>query len=176
MVIIGSGGSGKSTFSRKLSEKIEVEVYHLDAILWKPNWQLTSREEQIKIQTKLIQKEQWIIDGNYGATMDIRLKAADTIIYLDMPRILCLYRVLKRRIQYHNKTRPDMREGCAEKMDMEFLKWVWNYPNTKRPSLLETLNELKKEKQVIHLKSPKEVRVFLHDVKKERRIEESHIK
>ena len=122
IVIIGSGGAGKSTFARQLSEKLNIEVYHLDAILWKPNWVGTPRDEQKRIQYKLVEKESWIIDGNYGGTLDIRLNTADTIILLDIHRVICLYRAIKRTFQYRNKTRPDMAEGCEERFDLEFLK------------------------------------------------------
>ena len=89
-MIIGSGGSGKSTLARVLGKKLEIEVFHLDTILWKPNWEPVPREKQIEIQNELIQKERWIIDGNYGGTMDIRFEAADTIIFRYISRYLYL--------------------------------------------------------------------------------------
>ncbi|WP_078379850.1 DNA topology modulation protein [Sutcliffiella halmapala] len=165
IAIIGSGGSGKSTMARKLGKLLHIEVLHLDALFWKEGWVGTSKAEQREVQQELIQKEKWIFDGNYGGTMDLRLKKADTIIFLDMPRSTCLYRVLKRRYQYRNKTRPDMGEGCEEKLDLEFLKWVWEYPVTKKPGILEKLKVLSEEKRVIVLHSRKEVEQFLIQVK-----------
>lgn len=164
IIIIGSGGAGKSTFARKLGHKLNRKVYHLDALFWKPNWVGVSRDEQIKVQHTLVQEEEWIIDGNYGGTMEIRLQAADTIIFLDIPRTICVFRVLKRMIQYRNKTRPDMGEGCKERIDIHFLKWVWNYPKTKKPEILKNLNKLSGCKNVIILRSPKEVQQFLDKV------------
>ncbi|MFB7142866.1 DNA topology modulation protein [Gottfriedia sp. NPDC056225] len=161
IVIIGSGGSGKSTFSRKLGNKLKINVFHLDAILWKPNWELESKKEQIKIQNEMVKNEEWIIDGNYSGTIDIRLNAADTIIFLDIPRLVCIYRAFKRLIQYRNKTRPDMREGCQERFNIEFFKWIWEYPKKKRPSILNRLQQLSDEKEVIILKSTEEVKQFL---------------
>ena len=76
------------------------------------------------IQQKLVRKDEWIIDGNYGGTMDIRLREADIVIFLDYSRYLCLYRALKRMIQYRNKSRPDMVEGNNERLDYAFLKWI----------------------------------------------------
>ena len=161
IAIIGSGGAGKSTFARQISNKLNIEVYHLDAILWKPNWVATSKHEQQEIQRNLVAKESWIIDGNYGGTLDIRVNAADTVIFLDIHRVICVYRAIKRVLRYRNKTRPDMREGCEEKFDLDFLKWIWDYPKEKRPSILKMLDEVSKEKNVIILCSPKEVGYFI---------------
>lgn len=161
IILIGSGGSGKSTLAKQLGDKLNIKVHHLDALFWKPNWEGVSKEEQRTVQNELIKEENWIIDGNYGGTMDIRLKAADTIIFLDIHRTICVYRAFKRVIQYRNKTRPDMGAGCEERFDLPFFKWIWEYPKAKRPTILKGLEQLPKEKKVIILKSPNEVREFL---------------
>lgn len=161
IAIIGSGGSGKSTLARKLGAILHIKVIHLDALFWKPGWVGVPKEEQRLVQSELVKRETWIIDGNYGGTMDKRLNNADTIIFLDIPRAICAYRVIKRWIQYRNKTRPDMGEGCEEKISLEFLKWVWEYPKAKKPVILQKMNALSKEKKVIILKTPKEVEQFL---------------
>ncbi|MDM5189806.1 DNA topology modulation protein [Bacillus sp. DX4.1] len=164
IMIIGSGGAGKSTFSRELGNLLHIPVYHLDALYWKEDWVLASREEQIQVQRDLVAQDCWIIDGNYGFTMDMRLEAADTIIFVDLPRIQCLYRVVKRRIQYHNKTRPDMGKGCDEQLDFEFLKWVWTYSKVKRPVILEKLQAVSAEKDIIIFRSSAEVAKFLEQL------------
>lgn len=131
IILIGSGGSGKSTLARQLGEKLKIKVYHLDALFWKPNWIGAPKDEQRKVQNDLVKEEEWIIDGNYGGTMDIRLNAADTIIFLDFPRIICVFRAFKRMVQYRNKIRPDMGEGCEERFSVEFFKWIWNIQRRK---------------------------------------------
>ena len=160
VVIIGSGGAGKSTLARQLSEKLSIDVYHLDKLFWQPNWVLSSRERQREIQSNLVKMESWIIDGNYGSTFDIRLPAADTIIFLDIPRVICVYRAFKRVLQYRNRTRPDMGEGCKERFDLEFFKWIWDFPKKRRPELIKILDDLSAEKRIIVLSSLKEVRKF----------------
>ena len=124
VILIGSGASGKSTMARQLGEKLKIEVYHLDALFWQPNWVGVPKDEQRKVQNELVKKEEWIIDGNYGGTMEIRLNAADTIIFLDIHRVICVYRAFKRIVQYRNITRPDMGEGCEERFDLQFFKWI----------------------------------------------------
>ncbi|PAE06456.1 hypothetical protein CHI12_16415 [Terribacillus saccharophilus] len=165
IALIGSSGSGKSTLAMDIGKILDIEVWHLDAILWKPNWILTPREEQKQIQSQLVSQGSWIIDGNYQSTLDIRLEAADTIIFLDMPRTLCLYRVWKRRLMYHNRSRPDMQSGCKEKIDLQFLKWIWDFPSKKRPQMQQKLAELGMDKQIIRLRRPREVKGFLDKIK-----------
>ncbi|MGE6401486.1 DNA topology modulation protein [Bacillus cereus] len=164
IILIGSGGSGKSTLAKQLGNKLKIQVYHLDALFWKPNWVGVPREEQRTVQHDLIKEEKWIIDGNYGGTMDIRINAADTIIFLDIHRTICVYRAFKRIVQYRNKTRPDMGAGCEERFDLQFFKWIWEYPKTKRPAILKRIDQLNKDKRVIILKTPNEVQRFLKEV------------
>ncbi|EIM06300.1 topology modulation protein [Planococcus antarcticus DSM 14505] len=111
-----------------------------------------------------MKKEEWIIDGNYNGTMDIRLNAADTVIFLDFNRVLCTYRVLKRTIQYRDRRRPDMAEGVKERFDLTFIKWIWNYPKMIRPLVLKRLEKLPKDTTIIILKSPEEAQHFLESI------------
>ncbi|PGM96098.1 DNA topology modulation protein [Bacillus cereus] len=164
IILIGSGGSGKSTLARQLGNKLKIQVHHLDALFWKPNWVGVPREEQRTVQNNLIKEEKWIIDGNYGGTMDIRINAADTIIFLDIHRTICVYRAFKRIVQYRNKTRPDMGAGCEERFDLQFFKWIWEYPKSKRPAILKRLDQFNKDKRIIILKKPNEVQRFIKEV------------
>ncbi|EJS68850.1 DNA topology modulation protein [Bacillus cereus] len=164
IILIGSGGSGKSTLAKQLGNKLNIKVHHLDALFWKPNWQGVPRDEQITVQNNLIKDEKWIIDGNYGGTMDIRINAADTIIFLDIHRTICVYRAFKRIVQYRHKTRPDMGAGCEERFNLQFFKWIWEYPSAKRPTILKGLEQLSQDKKIIVLKSPNEVRKFLNHI------------
>lgn len=167
IIVIGSSGSGKSTLSKKLSQQLGIEVYHLDRLFWQPNWQLCSLKEQQEIQEKLVKKSNWIIDGNYGKTLSIRVQACDTLIFLDRPRLICLYQVLKRVNHYKNKTRPDMGDDCPEKFDWLFLKWVWNFPKDQRPQIIATLKDFPKNKTVIWLKNQRQINHFLATIQEE---------
>jgi adenylate kinase family enzyme len=164
ILIIGSGGAGKSTLARRLGDATRIEVIHLDKLHWKPNWTSPPKEEWRKTVEEQLKKETWIIDGNFGGTMEMRLWACDTVIYLDFPRTICFYRALKRAVKYYNKTRPDMGEGCNERIDFEFLHWVWNFPKTTKPVIEERLKRLADGKTIIRLRSPLEVEDFLSNI------------
>ncbi|WP_100011340.1 DNA topology modulation protein [Lentibacillus sediminis] len=160
VAIIGSGGAGKSTLAQQLGDLTGIPVYHLDAIHWQPGWVPIGREGLIKEIEKILRCDSWIIDGNYGATMDIRLAQADTIIFLHYKTIRCLYGITKRRIQYRNQTRPDMGKDCPEKLDWKFFNWVRRYNKEKAPAIYERLYDLEdKEIHIFH--TPKETRNFL---------------
>lgn len=161
IIVIGCGGAGKSTLSRKLSDKLNIPVYHLDKIFWNRGWIQTPQEEfDIKLKS-LVNKDKWIIDGNYIRTLDMRVERADTIIFINMSTYLCLYRAIKRRIMYNGKSRPDMAEGCPEGVDFEFFKWILNYNKKIRPEILEKLKKYN-DKTVIILNGKKEVKDFIN--------------
>ncbi len=163
-MIIGSGGAGKSTLAKELGALLHIPVHHLDAYYWQPGWNPISREDNIRIQQTIFKSESWIIDGNYGSTMDDRMKACDTIIFLNYSTIRCLYGITRRRIQYRGKTRPDMGEGCPEKLDLQFIHWVANYKRKNTPAIKTKLGLLK-DKNIIELKSPKQTRRFVKNIR-----------
>ena len=160
IVIIGCGGAGKSTLARQLGEKLNLPVVHLDKIFWKPGWVEMDKEAfDARIRAEM-DKETWIIDGNYNRTMPERIQRSDTVIYLDFSRMTCLWGVIKRNLTNRGKVRPDMGEGCPEKIDIEFLKWVWNYNRDKRERNYRLLNEAT-HAQTIVLKNRRMVKRFL---------------
>ena len=141
VLIIGSSGAGKSTLARRLSEKTGMKIIHLDKIYWKPNWVEPSKNEWKETLEKVMRDgEAWIMDGNYSGSLDIRLPACDTVIFLEISPAFCIYRVLKRVAFSYNKTRSDMAEDCPEKFDWEFLKWIWDFENRSKPKI-EKLSE-----------------------------------
>lgn len=165
VLVIGPGGSGKSTFARRLGQILGIEVKHLDSFYWRSGWTKPSNEDWIKTVNDLISRDSWIIDGNFGGTLPLRVERCDTVIFLDMPRLLCLWRITKRRITYRKRSRPDMAEGCHEKLDLEFIRWVWNYPNRSRPRVIKLLNENRAAKTIVWLRSNDDVERFLKSCK-----------
>lgn len=160
ILIIGCGGAGKSTLARQLGEKLNIPVVHLDKLFWKPGWVESSKEEIDEKIFEAMAKAQWIMDGNYNRTLPQRIEHCDTVIYLDFSRLACLLGVCKRVLTTYGTVRPDMGEGCPERFDLEFLKWVWNYNRNKRERNYRLLNEAE-GKTTIVLKNRRMVRRFL---------------
>ena len=126
IAIIGHSGSGKSTLARKLSEKYSIPVLHFDAVQFRPNWEIRPQaSKEVMTRVFLDLHEDWVIDGNYSKLFfERRMEEADVIVVMLFNRWRCLWRVTKRYLKYKNTTRPDMGEGCKEKLDREFVKWI----------------------------------------------------
>lgn len=163
IIVIGSSGSGKSTFARQLAVITGIKLIHLDKEYWHSGWIETPKEEWAKKQEELIAGDEWIIDGNYGGTMDIRLSKADTVVFFDLSRLVCIFSYLKRVIANIGKTRPDMPEGCPEKIDIGFMKYIWNFPKTSRLRIASRLENCS-DKNIIIFKRRSEVKRFLKKV------------
>jgi adenylate kinase family enzyme len=162
LLLIGPGGSGKSTLARQIGERLRLPVIHLDALYWRPGWTETPRDEWREILKPLLAQDAWVMDGNYGGTLEMRLVTADTVIFFDFPPLLCLWRVIRRRIRYRDRNRPDMAPGCAEKIDFEFVWWILTYRHRKRRSLLPALRTWAGApgRRLLVLTSPRAVRAF----------------
>lgn len=167
ILVIGSGGSGKSTLAKALGAKLELPVIHLDAHFWHPGWISTPSEEWRAHVADLLTGDAWIIDGNYGNTLDQRLAACDTVIFLDLPRIVCLWRVIKRALKYRGRSRPDMSPGCPERLSWEFVGWVWSYPSRRRPDIVRRLAALPSRTRVVHVRSTRGVAALLAPLARE---------
>ena len=125
VAIIGPGGAGKSWLARELGRRLGLPVIHLDDLFWKPGWVESDPDEWEALNRQLVQGERWILDGNYGGTMEIRLEAADTIVFLDPPTLLCIWRVLRRRARD---------EPASARRQLAFVAYIWRYRRTRRPA------------------------------------------
>lgn len=163
ILIIGCSGAGKTTLALQLSEKLGLPLVHLDALYWRDNWQGISNEEFDRLLIEELIKQKWIIDGNYGRTIPLRLEYCDTVIYLDYSRLTCIFGVFKRVARWYGKTRPDMGENCPEHVDFEFLKFIWTFNKKYRERYLKMLDEAD-NKKVIILKNRKQAEKFIQSL------------
>lgn len=156
IMIIGCPGSGKSTFARKLSEIINIPIYHLDMIWNKPDKTTISREEFDKKLVEIFEKEKWIMDGNYQRTLGKRLKECDTVFLLDYPTEVCLSGANMRIGQ----KREDM-PWVEENLDEEFKQKILNFSQNKLPEIYELLSKYKESKNIIIFKTREESEDYL---------------
>ena len=164
VAIVGSGGAGKSRLATLLGARTGLPVIHLDREFWRPGWVPTPDDEWAARVSELVQGDRWIIDGNYGGTMESRLARADTVLFLDLPRLVCLWAVTRRALRYWGRSRPDMGPGVNEKLSAAFLRWVWDYPEKSRPDVLERIARLPPQVNVIRFRSRRAVRHWLMGV------------
>jgi adenylate kinase family enzyme len=163
IVIIGSAGAGKSTLARQLGEILQIEVIHLDSLFWRTGWKKAPRRKQIAIQRQLVQKDVWIMDGNYHGTLGSRIHEADTVIFLDMPLLLCIRRVIIRH--FTARSRPDLPRRCQDKLDLNYLMKVGNFPWKDRECLIKHIHAAKQSgKKIVWLHSESEVTDYLRQV------------
>lgn len=159
VLVIGSPGAGKSTFARALAIRAGLPLIHLDAHYHLPGWIEPPEAMWQERLRDLVAGDRWIIDGNYGGSMAMRLARADTVIWLDYPTLVCLGRVLRRWTVYRGRTRPDVPEGCPERLDPEFLLYVARFRAVKRPGIRRRLEGFGGE--VIRFGRSGDARVFL---------------
>ena len=159
IIIIGCSGSGKSTFARKLSAKINIPLYYLDMIWYKPDKTTLTKKEFDEQLGALLDKDMWIIDGNYQRTLEMRLEKCDTIFLLDISTKICLESA-KSRI---GKKRMDL-PWLETEFEEDFKQWIRNYRDKSLPKIMELLEKYKTNKQIIIFKSREEADNFLNSI------------
>ena len=139
VLVIGISGAGKSTFSRALAARTGLPLIHLDKEFWQPGWQITRKPEWRAKVAKLVAGDAWIMDGNFDGTLDLRLPRADTVVWFDYPTHVCLRRAVWRVVTTYGRVRPDLAEGCPERIDLEFLRFIRDFNAKSRPQVASAL-------------------------------------
>ena len=155
IIVIGCPGSGKSTFSRSLHEKIEIPLYHLDMMYWNADRTTVEREVFLARLGEVLERDEWIIDGNFSSTMAMRMDAADTVFFLDYETELCLEGVRARR----GKARADIPWVETEE-DEEFMAYIRGFADVERPKILNLLKNYP-EKRIVVFKDREDASTFL---------------
>ena len=141
VLIVGCGGAGKSTLARAMGERFGLPVVHLDRIWWKAGWVHITREEFDRQLAVELAKPLWIIDGDYSRTFEARLQRADFCILLDLDTNICLKSAYARAEMYAGRSRPDMADGCEERVDEEFEQWILRFKQEVLPRMLSALEK-----------------------------------
>jgi len=161
VAIVGCAGAGKTTLALALAQRTGLPVVHLDGEFWNAGWVPTPDADWAARVAALAARERWILDGDYGGTMEARLERADTIVFLDVPFWRCLWRVLARRVRHHGRVRPELPDGCRERLDAAFLAYVLTYDLRRRRRVLERIERVAHGRRVEVLRGPADVARFL---------------
>ena len=159
VIVIGCPGSGKSTVSRALHNKTGIPLYHLDMMYWNADKTTVEKSVFLERLSTVLEKDEWIIDGNYGSTMELRMVACDTVIFLDYPLDVCLDGIRERR----GKPRSDM-PWIETEEDEEFIEFIKSYNEQQKPIVIELLEKYG-DKNIVIFKSREEADAFLNGEK-----------
>lgn len=163
--IMGCSGGGKSTLARKLADRLALPVVHIDQLYWLPGWVERDTGEVRALVAEAAAGEAWVMEGNNSRTFDLRLPRTDTLIWIDQPRWLCLYRAIRRAALGFGRSRPDMAEGCPERFDLEFWSYIWNFDRVTGPRMAVMIAAVAPDLRIIRLSGDREIAAFLENAR-----------
>lgn len=164
VMIVGGPGSGKSTLAQWLGEACGLPVYHMDHIHHLPGWEPRPMAEKHAMAHAIEAQEAWVFEGGMSSAYDTRATRADTLIWLDLPVGLRLWRVTRRLWRHYGQTRPDMADGCIETVGphtWEFYVWIWTTRQSQRQKIVELVARHGDALTVHHLKNRRAVAAFM---------------
>jgi adenylate kinase family enzyme len=154
VLVIGCSGSGKSTLARRLAKHLGLPYVSMDReIFWLPGWTMRPRAEALARLEGIVARDRWILDGTSPGTLPLRLPRTHLVLWLRPPRWMSLYGVVSRWLKFRGRSRPEMADGCPEKIDLPFLTYVWNFEKSESPEIQENLAAYGRDVPVCVLKS-----------------------
>jgi adenylate kinase family enzyme len=160
VLVIGSPGAGKSTLSGRLAAGLNVPVHYLDRHHWLPGWKYRDSASAREAMRVLAETPEWVMDGNFAETFDLRMPRADTLVWLDYPRATCIRRILMRTVKDYGQQPPDLPDGCPEAFDMNVLRFAWQFPAKSRPQIVADLERFGGHLKVFRLANDRDVAEF----------------
>lgn len=162
ILVMGCSGGGKSTLSQQIAARFGLAYVSIDRdVLWLPGWVERDKQEQRAIIVAKVQEERWILDGTNPSTFDVRLPRADFVIWVRMPRLLCIWGAISRWVKWMGRTRPEMAPGCIEKVDWQFLRFIWTFEEKFAPRVLAGLLRYGSDVPILQLSSRRQMRQLL---------------
>jgi adenylate kinase family enzyme len=161
IAIVGCSGAGKSTLARALGERLSLPVIHIDTLFWQPGWKEGDRETLRDLLDQAAAADRWIIEGGFASQSAQRFARADTIVWVERPTWLCLWRAFRRMLLSFGRTRADLAPGCPERFDLAFYLYILNWNRSARPHLSRALADHAAQARLVRLASDRETLRFL---------------
>ncbi|HEY0122778.1 MAG TPA: AAA family ATPase [Rhizobium sp.] len=162
ILVIGCSGGGKSTLSQKICARLDLPYVSMDReFFWLPGWVKRDKAEERALIAAKVAEERWLIDGTAPSSFDLRLPRTELVLWVRMPRWLCMWGALSRAVRWLGRSRPDMAPGCPERIDWEFLRYIWDWERKFAPKVLAGLTQHGPDVPVLQLKSRSEMRQLL---------------
>lgn len=165
VMIIGQPGSGKSTLARAVADILHLPVFHMDQIHWQDGWVPRPEDEKAEMVAEVHRLERWVFEGGMSKTWEARLARADALIWLDLPLPQRYRRIVTRWLAFRGRTRPDLPAGCPERLDPEFLLYVWRTRTSGRMRAAALHAQARADQKVFHLRSQRAINGFLHGLR-----------
>jgi adenylate kinase family enzyme len=162
IAIIGCGGSGKSRLARSLGDTLGLTPVHLDGLYYDRDWKPLDKEEFAALQRDLVAAPRWIIDGNYASSLPVRLQAADTVIFLDLPAWACLWGIFQRRLRHGGGQHDAI--GVYDRITWNFIRYIAGYRKQMAPRVRRLIADYAGDAQVVVLRSRHAARRYLTGV------------
>jgi adenylate kinase family enzyme len=164
IAIVGCSGGGKSTLARALGERLGLTAVHLDTLFWKPGWVESAPAPFRAAVDQAASGERWVMDGNFTGASPLRFARADTIVCLDQPRLVCLWRALWRAVSAFGRVRADLAPGCPEpRIDLAFYRYIWTWERVTRPKVERAIAAHGAGARLIRLRGDREIAAFADD-------------
>ncbi|HEY2177059.1 MAG TPA: hypothetical protein VGH15_00630 [Caulobacteraceae bacterium] len=161
IAIVGCSGGGKSTLARQVGARLGLPVIHMDTLFWKPGW-VESDHDTFRAQVDAAAAgEQWVMEGGFITHSTARFARADTVIVIELPIWLCLWRAIVRMLVNFGRIRADLAPGCPERFDLPFYRYIWDYNRKTQPRMAAALAQYAPHVRLVRLASDKAKRTFL---------------
>ncbi|MEY9163971.1 adenylate kinase family enzyme [Sinorhizobium fredii] len=160
ILVVGCSGGGKTTLARGLSTRFDLPFVSMDReFFWLPGWVSRPRAEQRAMITARVDEPEWIMDGTNSSSFDLRLPRTEIVFWVRMPRLLCLSGALRRWLQWRGQARPEMADGCPERVNWEFVRYIWTFERRYAPIIAAGLKEHRVP--VLQIRSRAQMRLLL---------------
>ncbi len=160
-MVMGCSGGGKSSLSKKIAKITGLRLIHMDFFYFEPNWIMRDNDMIMQDVLSAIKHDGWVFDGNHSSTQDARAEKSQMIIWVDIPRWRCLLNVVMRTWKYRGRARPDMADGCNERLTWDFIKFIWGFKHRGNVKIAKLIEDHQMAKFTFRLKSYAEVNALV---------------